>query len=209
MIDESKHGLAFTAADIESVTHGAVDRKTAENWHNRKLWLTTSYAQSRGKPRLYSKAGLFEALTRATLVRGGFTHRAALRAFELRFARPKAKPTPSAKPTPDENRYFTVETGPVLVSFDREVLDLPEIRQRNTKANWYWAIHSSSMEGTSEPVRTDAFKRRMPVADIVNPEERIASILFVTAIVRDVFAYVEQKGLHSGRGQRTLFSRER
>lgn len=36
------HPKRYTAADIEALTQGAVDRKMAENWHNRGLWLTPS-----------------------------------------------------------------------------------------------------------------------------------------------------------------------
>ena len=52
----------YSAFDIEKLTKGVVDRKVAENWHNRELWLTPGESSPRGKPRLYSSAHLFEAL---------------------------------------------------------------------------------------------------------------------------------------------------
>jgi hypothetical protein len=184
-----KHDLRrFTAADIEALTHGAVDRKAAENWHNRGLWLTPSESPPRGKPRLYSVAHLFEALTRAALVEGGFTHAAARTAIENRLA--------EAALSKERRRGRRGSAdSPVYVSGEevsQEIYNLPELKQ--AKADWYWAIYFGYYDKkVSELESTIAFKGDESVATLFGMS-RVSTVVHISAIVRDVFAYVEQTG---------------
>ena len=181
-----QHSRRYTAADIEALTEGAVDRKMAENWHNRDLWLTPSESPPRGKPRLYSVAHLFEALTRAALVEGGFTHAAARTAIEFRLAE-----VALAKERQRGERGSA--TTPVYATAEevaQEIYDLPELRQ--PKADWYWAIYFFYYDTkVSELARTIAFKGEMSAADLFNTY-RVGTIVHISAIVRDVCAYVER-----------------
>jgi hypothetical protein len=176
----------FTIADIEALTHGAVDRKMAENWHNRGLWLTPSESPPRGKPRLYSIAHLFEALTRAALAEGGFTHAAARTAIELRLAE-------AALAKERRRGQRGSATSPVYVSTEevsQEIYSLPELKQ--AEADWYWAIYFGHYDKkASELESTIAFKGALSVAKLFDPS-LVASVVHISAIVRDVFSYVEQ-----------------
>jgi hypothetical protein len=170
-----KHAQRYTAADIEALTNGAVDRKTAENWHNRGLWLTPSESPPRGKPRLYLMAHLFEAQTRAALVEGGFTHAAARTAIELRLVEAKL---------PDERRWKGDEVA-------KAIYGLPEFQRRSE--DWYWVIYFGYDQDrkVSEPNRTRPIKGNTPLAEVCR-RERVASVLHISAIIRDVFTYVER-----------------
>jgi hypothetical protein len=163
------HPKSYTAADIEALTDGAVDRKMAENWHNRGLWLTPSESPPRGKPRLYSLAHLFEALTRAVLVEGGLTHASAKTAIELRLVEAAL---------PKERRRGAGE------EIAKEIYSLPELRQR--KSDWWWVISYGNDRKASELERTMAVKGSVPIAKVC---PRVASVVHISAIVRDVLAY--------------------
>ena len=188
MISDSQR---FTAADIEALTHGAVDRKMAENWHNRALWLTPAgEAPPRGKPRLYSVAHLFEAHTRAALVEGGFPHATARKAIESRLVHAAVK----------KERRRGVRgsaTSPVYVLKDevaQEIYSLPELKQPTV--DWYWAIYFGYYDKKASQLEsTIAFKGKLSVADLFTAS-RVTSVLHISAIVRDVLAFVEQNKSH-------------
>jgi hypothetical protein len=167
----------YTAADIETLTDRVVDRKTAENWHNRGLWLIPSKSPARGKPRLYLLAHLFEAKTRAALIEGGFTHGAARTAIELRLVHTKL---------PDERRRWKED------EVAEAIYSLPEFQRRNE--DWYWVINFryDHDRKVSEPSRTIAINGKTPVAKVC--PESVASVLHISAIVREVFEYVAGSG---------------
>ena len=183
----------FTAADIESVTRGVVDRKTAENWHNRDLWLTPpGAAPQRGKPRLYSLAHLFEAHIRAALVEGGgFTHSAARTAIESRLTlaamtkeRRKGRRGDAATPT------FVLRE-----EIAEEIYQLPEFKQ--AKTDWYWAIYFGRYERReAELESTIAFRGDQPVSTLFDPS-RVVTVLHISAIVRDVLEYASRENCKS------------
>jgi hypothetical protein len=178
----------YTAADIEVLTYGAVDRKMAENWHNRSLWLTPGESPPRGKPRLYSVAHLFEAMTRAALVEGGFTHAAARNAIELRLT------NEALNKERKRQREESAEIRVVVLAKDvpREIYSLPELKK--PEEDWYWAIYFGYYgKKVSELESTIAFKGNLPVSEVLEIS-RVASVVHISAIVRDVFAYVEQGG---------------
>lgn len=181
----------YTAADLEQLTSGAVDRKTSENWHNRGLWLTPSESPPRGKPRLYSVAHLFEALTRAALIEGGFTHATARTAIELRLAEAalaKERLRGRRGSAGSSNFVFAKEVA-------QEIYRLPELKQPD--AEWYWAIYFGFYDKkASEIARTVAFQGTVPLGDLLTTH-RVASIVHISAIVRSVFAYAEQKVVHA------------
>ena len=182
-----KAARTYTAADIETLTSGRVDRKMAENWHNRNLWLTPSERPPRGKRRLYSLAHLFEALTRATLVESGFTHAAARTAIELRLAHAALNKERQRGRRGDANTPTYVLGDEVA----QEIFNLPELTQRN--ADWYWAIYFGCHyeQKESEIQSTIAFKGSRPVSDLFTPE-RVASVVHISTIARDVLAYGER-----------------
>jgi hypothetical protein len=168
------HPQRYTAADIEALTQGAVDHKMAENWHNRGLWLTPSESPPRGKPRLYALAHLFEALTRAALVEGGLTHAAARTAIELRLLEAAL---------PKERRRGEGQ------EVAQEIYNLPEFQQG--KEDWYWVVrfeYGDHDRKVPELERTIAIKGSEPVAKVCS---RVASVVHISAIVRDVLEYVE------------------
>jgi hypothetical protein len=172
------HRRRYTAGDIEALTDGAVDRKMAENWHNRGLWLTPSKSPPRGKARKYSFAHLFEASTRAALVEGGFTHARARMAIKLRL----------------EGAASPKELQPGRYDVAEEIYKLPELQQ--PKAGWYWVItfgYVGHGRKEPEPERTVAIKGDVPVAKTC---PRVASVVHISAIVRDVLGYVETSAPH-------------
>jgi DNA-binding transcriptional MerR regulator len=175
----------YTAMDIEALTQGIVDRKVTENWHNRDLWLTPSDSPPRGKPRLYSVAHLFEALTRAALIDSGFSHAAARTAIELRLA------DATLEKERKKQRRGRADSGVSVLASNiaREIFGLPELKKPNE--DWYWAIYSRGNK-ESELGSTIAFKGDVSVADLCSGS-KVASVVHISEIVRDVFAFVEQR----------------
>lgn len=173
----------YSAVDVERLTKGIVNRKVAENWHNRDLWLTPGESPRRGKPRLYSTAHLFEALTRAALIEGGFTHSAARTVIENRLAT-----TALEKERERGRRGGPNEAVYVLKDEVAEAIyTLPELRQ--PKANWYWAIYFDDESNIGLPTFTAAFKGNLTVAKACS---RVTTIVHISSIVRDVLSYVEK-----------------
>ena len=72
----------------------------------------------------------------------------------------------------------------------QEIYSLPEIRK--PKEDWYWAIYFGYYgEKVSNIKSTIAFKGDLSVADLFNIS-RVASVVHISAIVRDVLAYVDR-----------------
>jgi hypothetical protein len=122
----------------------------------------------------------------AAHLEGGFSHAAARRAIEVRLA------NAALEKERRRGRRSSAEC-PVYVLGEevaQEIHSLPELKQPNV--DWYWAIYFGLYEDkVSELANTIAFKGELSVAKEVS---RVASILHISAIVRDVFEYVEQGG---------------
>lgn len=174
--------IQFTGAEIEALTKGVIDRKVIENWHNRGLWLTPGESPPPGRPRQYSIAHLFEALTRARLVEGGFTHAAARRAIELRLV---TTAFDSVRPTLRAGfaRRAVEEKEP-----PKQICNLPELKQ--PISDWYWAIYYGPYKKKSAELgETIAFKGDVTAAQIAST---LVTIVPISNIVRELFAYVER-----------------
>jgi hypothetical protein len=172
----------FTGAEIETLTKGAIDRKVIENWHNRGLWLTPGERPPPGRPRQYSIAHLFEALTRAYLVEAGFTHGAARRAIELRLA------TAAFESVRPPIRSSSAPNTANSKQPPREICNLPELEQ--PVSDWYWAIYyGPHKKKSAEPADTVAFKGDVTAAQIASA---LVTIVPISNIVRELFAYVER-----------------
>jgi hypothetical protein len=175
--------MAYTAADIEILTTGVVDRKVAENWHNRGLWLTPTISPERGKPRLYSTAHLFEALTRAALVEAGFTHASARTVIENRLveAALEQERKQGRRGGPHEAVYVLKE------EVAEAIYSLPELSQ--PKADWYWAILFEDNSNIGRPTFTAACKGNLAISKVCS---RVTTVVHISAIVRDVLSYVKK-----------------
>jgi hypothetical protein len=172
----------FTAAEIEALTKGVIDRKVVENWHNRGLWLTPGESPPPGRPRQYSIAHLFEALTRAHLVEGGFTHAAARRAIELRLATPAFD---SVRPT---LRARVAQKAVEEKEPPTQICNLPELKQ--PVSDWYWAIYyGPHKKKSAELAETIAFKGDVVTSQVASD---LVTIVPISNIVQELFAYVER-----------------
>src|SRR5262249_40295694 len=70
----------------------------------------------------------------------------------------------------------------------KEIYKLPELKQ--PKADWYWAIYFGRYERNEPELEsTIAFRGNRPVADLFG-SSRVATVLHISAVVRDVLAYV-------------------
>ena len=71
----------------------------------------------------------------------------------------------------------------------QEIYSLPELKE--PKVDWYWAIHFGyyKTRWKWKLESTVAFKGKVSVADLFTAS-RVASFVHISAIVRDVFAYV-------------------
>ncbi len=129
-------------------------------------------------------------LTRAALVEGGFTHATARSAIESRLtiAAVEKERLRGRRGSAEEPTYaFAHEVAQAIYT-------LPELKQ--PKADWYWAIYFGYYDKkVSELESTIAFKGNLSVADLFTPV-RVASVVHISAIVRDVFAYAKQAGRH-------------
>lgn len=87
--------------------------------------------------------------------------------------------------------YSRQKPRPVIAEeVAQEIYSLPELRQPN--AQWYWAIYSAYYDKkVPELMRTVAFKGNQPMADLFSTH-RVGTIVHISAIVRNVFAYAEQ-----------------
>ena len=166
------------ASTIEKITNGAIAAKTLNNWTNRDLWFMPLDDAERGKPRLYTRYHVIEAVIASRLMRAGLTREMVKSAIEGRCI----------------SRACGLNGGAAWESDAVDAFkDLPEFDPNNAEAFWIIAQDRDLEGGVVRQGGVIAVQGAKILGEKLAEITEIACVVLnVSQVIRDINAATEE-----------------